>query len=240
MFRRCGASRTLRVDEVFFAYRLDVSTELRALLVDDDPFTRMVLSSLLRELHIDVVAAVGSATEAMETLSANDCEIAVLDLDLGEGPTGIDLAHGLRRIRPTIGIIVLSTYAEPRLIGSKQQAMPVGARYLVKQTMSESEALGDVIADVIRSPLTIQTRSESSGALSELSDSQVDIMRLIAEGRSNEDIARLVFLAEGSVEKAIARIIKKLGVKADRTQNQRVMLAQFYFQVTKAGRGPRE
>ncbi len=217
-----------------------MASNLRALLVDDDPFTRMVLSSLLRELHIDVVAAVGSATEAMEVVSTNDCEIAVLDLDLGEGPTGIDLAHGLRRIRPTIAIIVLSTYAEPRLIGSKQQVLPVGARYLVKQTMSESEALGDVIADAIRSPLTIQASSESSGTLSELSDSQVDIMRLIAEGRSNEDIARLVFLAEGSVEKAIARIIKKLGVKADRTQNQRVMLAQFYFQVTKAGRGPRE
>lgn len=218
----------------------DVDSQIRALLVDDDPFTRMVLSSALRELNIDVVAAVGSATEAMEALSASDCGLAVLDLDLGEGPTGIDLAHGLRRISPTIAIIVLSTYAEPRLIGSKQQELPAGVRYLVKQTIGESETLGDVIADVVRSPLKIQTANTSSGVLSELSDTQVDIMRLIAEGRSNEEIARLVFLAEGSVEKAIARIIKKLTVKADRTQNQRVMLAQFYFQMTKAVHVPRD
>ena len=216
-----------------------VASPVRALLVDDDPFTRMVLSSALRELNIDVVAAVGSATEAMEAVSIT-CELAVLDLDLGEGPTGIDLAHGLRRLNPTIAIIILSTYAEPRLIGSKQQDLPVGARYLVKQTISESETLGDVIEDVVRSPLAGQVDIQAPSALSELSDVQVDIMRHIAEGRSNEEIARLVFMAEGSVEKAIARIIKKLNVKADRSQNQRVMLAQFYFQITKTGRGSRE
>ncbi len=215
-----------------------MSTKLRAIIVDDDPFTRVVLSSALRELEIELIAAVGSATEAMETLSANTCDLAVLDLDLGEGPTGIDLAHGLRRILPSIAIIVLSTYAEPRLMGSKQQVLPAGARYLVKQTISEAESLGQVIADVVRSPLSIQKEDAALGLLSELSDTQVDIMRLLAEGRSNEEIARLVFIAEGSVEKAIARIIKKLGVKADRTQNQRVMLAQFYFQMTKSGRGP--
>ena len=212
--------------------------QLRAIIVDDDPFTRVVLSSALRELGIELIAAVGSATEAMETLSASTCDLAVLDLDLGEGPTGIDLAHGLRRILPSIAIIVLSTYAEPRLMGSKQQVLPAGARYLVKQTISEAESLGQVIADVVRSPLSIQKEDAALGLLSELSDTQVDIMRLLAEGRSNEEIARLVFIAEGSVEKAIARIIKKLGVKADRTQNQRVMLAQFYFQMTKSGRGP--
>lgn len=217
-----------------------VASPIRALLVDDDPFTRMVLSSALRELNIDVVAAVGSATEAMEAVSTHACGLAVLDLDLGEGPTGIDLAHGLRRLNPTIAIIILSTYAEPRLIGSKQQDLPVGARYLVKQTISESETLGDVIADVVQSPLVNKADAQVPGVLSELSDVQVDIMRLIAEGRSNEEIARLVFMAEGSVEKAIARIIKKLNVKADRSQNQRVMLAQFYFQMTKTGRGSRE
>ena len=226
------------MDEVFFAYRLVVSTKLRAIIVDDDPFTRVVLSSALRELGIELIAAVGSATEAMETLSTSTCDLAVLDLDLGEGPTGIDLAHGLRRVLPSIAIIVLSTYAEPRLMGSKQQVLPAGARYLVKQTISEAESLGQVIADVVRSPLSIQKDEVALGLLSELSDTQVDIMRLLAEGRSNEEIARLVFIAEGSVEKAIARIIKKLGVKADRTQNQRVMLAQFYFQMTKSGRGP--
>lgn len=212
--------------------------QLRALLVDDDPFTRVVLSAALRELGIETVATAGSATEAMELLAAGKFELAVLDLDLGEGPTGIDLAHGLRRLAPNIAIVVLSTYAEPRLLGSKQQELPAGVRYVVKQSIGQVDALGEVISEVVASPLESQTKGLSSGALSQLSDSQVDIMRLIAEGRSNEEIARLVFLAEGSVEKAIARIIKKLDVKADRTQNQRVMLAQFYFQMTKAARGP--
>lgn len=205
----------------------------KALIVDDDPFTRTVLSATVRELGAALVAAVGSATEAMVIVKEHSCDVAILDLDLGEGPTGIDLAHGLRRVNPHIAIIILSTYAEPRLLGRKQQDLPTGSRFLVKQSIAESAVLGDVMTDAVRRPLQNTMAIPSTHEVADMSDLQIEIIRLISEGKSNGEIARLVIMEEASVEKAIARIIKKLGVKADRTQNQRVMLAQYYFQLTK-------
>jgi DNA-binding NarL/FixJ family response regulator len=213
-----------------------VITECRALLVDDDPFTRTVLSSALRELGVTVFATVGTAADAMNHAKDVSCDLAVLDLDLGEGPSGIDVAHGLRRLHPNIAIIILSTYAEPRLMGRKQQVLPVGTRFVVKQTISESSSLETVLLDVLRSPHQL-IEPLATSAVHELSDLQIEIIRLISEGKSNAEIARQVIMEEGSVEKAIARIIKKLKVKADRTQNQRVMLAQYFFQLTKASYG---
>ena len=220
-----------------FVYGHRVAPRISALLVDDDPFTRTVLSATMRELDIHVVAAVSSASEAMEVVRSQNVDVAVLDLDLGEGPTGIDLAHGLRRLKANIGILILSTYAEPRLMGSKQQDLPVGARFMVKQSIQEKVDLGTAIEKSAGNPVAQISERISLGILAELSDIQIDIMRHIAQGRSNSEIARLVIMEEGSVEKAIARIIKKLGVKADRTQNQRVMLAQVYFQMTKGTHG---
>jgi DNA-binding NarL/FixJ family response regulator len=64
-------------------------------------------------------------------------------------------------------------------------------------------------------------------------------MRLIAGGMSNAQIAEKLIMQEASVEKAIARLIKQLGVKATREQNQRVLIAQQYHQLTKATHEPR-
>jgi DNA-binding NarL/FixJ family response regulator len=211
-----------------------VISDCRALLVDDDPFTRTVLSSTLRELGVMRVVAVGTSVAAMKVMNEESCDLAILDLDLGEGPTGIDVAHGLRRINPNLAVIVLSTYAEPRLLGRRQLELPVGVRFVVKQSITETMSLASAIDEVVNNPLRPAEVKESPAGVSGLSDLQIEIVRLISEGKSNGEIARLVVMEEGSVEKAIARIIKKLGVKADRTQNQRVMLAQFYFQLTKA------
>lgn len=210
------------------------------MLVDDDPFTRTVLSSTLRELGVVLVATVGTSVAAMQVMSEEKCDLAILDLDLGEGPTGIDVAHGLRRVNPQIAVVVLSTYAEPRLLGRRKLDLPVGARFVVKQSITETSSLGTVINEVLADPLRPSEVENSLESLSGLSDLQIEIIRLISEGKSNGEIARLVIMEEGSVEKAIARIIKKLGVKADRTQNQRVMLTQFYFQLTKAVHDIRE
>lgn len=218
----------------------DVEMKCAALLVDDDPFTRTVLSAVLRELGARLVTSVGTSVAAMQAMNEEMYDVAILDLDLGEGPTGIDVAHGLRRIHPQVAIIILSTYAEPRLLGRRQVSLPTGARFVVKQSISDTSTLERIIHNVLEHPLQHVELAQSLEGVSALSDLQIQIIRLISEGKSNGEIARLVIMEENSVEKAIARIIKKLDVKADRTQNQRVMLAQFYFQITKTAHHIRE
>ena len=72
---------------------------------------------------------------------------------------------------------------------------------------------------------------ESRHILAQLSDAQVDILRLIATGYSNAEIARRLVVNERTVEKTIARLIKQLHVQADKDQNQRVVLTQIYFRL---------
>ena len=215
-----------------------MSNPLRLLLVDDDPFTRLTLSATLTSLKFSNIAQAASVAEAISIAEDAKPQVAILDLDLGEGPTGIDLAHRLREISPRIGIVVLSTYTEPRLIGSKQQVMPDRAIYVVKQSITSSDMLLDAITKSLSSVAYISESAAPPSPLAEFGDTQVAIMRLISAGLSNAEIAESLIMREGSVEKSIARLIKNLGIKASRKQNQRVLIAQEFYRLTKNASEP--
>lgn len=203
--------------------------DARVLLVDDDPFTRVMLRANLEGMGFESITDASSAREALDRAVAFRPKIGILDLDLGEGPTGIDLAHALRRLIPHIGILMLSTYSDPRYIGSNQQDLPDGALYLVKRTVSDDSVLRAALEE-------LTSAQRGSGAFEappldghNLSASQIEVMRYIAAGLTNSEIATRLVIEEGSVEKSIARIIKQLGIKADRTQNQRVLISREYL-----------
>lgn len=210
----------------------------RVLLVDDDPFTRMMLVSTLTNLRCVMVGDAPTAPTAMYMARELKPEIAVVDFDLGEGPTGIDLAHGLRRVSPNIGIVMLSTYEEPRLMGTNQQALPAGSLYLVKKTVVEPDVLERAlrlsIDPLIRDGTLTLTADDRNLTSSKLTDLQIEIMRMVAAGYSNAEIARRRSLNVASVEKAVARLIKQLNLHATPDQNQRVLIAQIYHQLTGA------
>lgn len=215
-----------------------MSNPLRLLLVDDDPFTRLTLCATLMALKFSNIAQAASVAEAISIAADAKPQVAIVDLDLGEGPTGIDLAHRLREISPRIGIVVLSTYTEPRLIGSKQQVMPDRAIYVVKQSITSSDMLLDAITKSLSSVAYISESVAPPSPLAEFGDTQVEIMRLISAGLSNAEIAESLIMREGSVEKSIARLIKNLGIKASRKQNQRVLIAQEFYRLTKNASEP--
>ena len=220
----------------------------RLLIVDDDPFTLATLASTFQSLGLRDVIAVRTAAEAIAELttkrSSTQAIAAVVDLDLGEGPTGIDLAHRLRQIVPQIGIVVLSTYVEPRLIGSRQPALPPRALYVVKQSIDDPRFLLDAVLQSVaqdqagsvagngrRSSGPIARRS--SGPIARLRDNQVEIMRLVASGLTNAQIAQELLMSEKAVEKSVARLIKQLGIATSREYNQRVLIAQEYYRMTR-------
>ena len=220
----------------------------RLLIVDDDPFTLATLASTFQSLGLRDVIAVRTAAEAIAELttkrSSTQAIAAVVDLDLGEGPTGIDLAHRLRQIVPQIGIVVLSTYVEPRLIGSRQPALPSRALYVVKQSIDDPRFLLDAVLQSVaqdqagsvagngrRSSGPIARRS--SGPIARMRDNQVEIMRLVASGLTNAQIAQELLMSEKAVEKSVARLIKQLGIATSREYNQRVLIAQEYYRMTR-------
>ena len=201
----------------------------RVLIVDDDPFARTMLSSVVQGLGFEVVDTVGSFADGLSASRTHTPDVALLDLDLGEGPTGIDLAHAVRRHLPGVGIVFLSTYADPRLLGSVP-VLPDNSLYLTKQEVADTSVLADAL-DTVQGVTGTHSAVREQG-LAELTDSQIDVMRLIAAGYSNAEIARRLVIEEASVEKAVMRLIRQLDVRATRAENQRVMIAQAYFAVS--------
>ena len=202
------------------------------IVIDDDDFTRVTVANALHSPAVNVLGTASNGREAMALLAEDRVDCAVTDLDLGPGPTGIDLAHGMRRINPAIGIVILTSFSDPRLLTSNTLVPPKGSTYLVKQSLSDFEFLVAAVmgASAGDPPSHAQHDCES------LSDSQADCLRLLAYGLTNAEIAKIRVVTEKSIERSISRLAHHFGVEANGTFNQRVGLARKYFTMTGAHR----
>lgn len=212
---------------------------MKALVVDDDDFVRFLLVRTLRTLDVDEVLDCDLASQAMSVARERRPDLAILDLDLGAGPNGIDVAVALRRVLPAIAIIILSSYSDPRLLGASG-ALPDGAVYVSKRELGDVETLRATIERVMEHPAGVRRDDAPKSAGRRLSDNQIEIMRLVAEGHSNSEIARRRSLTEAAVEKAIARLVKQLALTPKSTDNTRVLITQAYYILIGATRVRRE
>ena len=203
----------------------------RLILVEDDAFTRATLGDALVLQGFDVKARVATAAEALAAQKEFDPEVAVLDLDLGIGPTGIDVAIALRFRNPNIGIVFLTTYKDPRLIESNLPNLPEGAIYLNKLEMNSTVAIAGQISLAVLKPLIRRTFPWSrTSPLAALSTLQIEIMKEIAQGLSTTEIARSRGVSEQAIDKSISRISKHLGIPKSADTNQRVQIVRAYFE----------
>jgi DNA-binding NarL/FixJ family response regulator len=197
----------------------------KVLLIEDEDFTRSLLAAALTSTLIEVHAG-HSARYAVETVSNHDIDVAVLDLDLGGGPSGIDVAHAIRQIKPHIGVIMLTSFSDPRLSGPNERPLPVGSRYITKSGLKEINELITLILKTRSHPLS----PEKVNGLTKtsLTDNQVEVFRLVASGASNHEIAKSMDVSEKAVENTITRINDVLGHEKTSSVNPRVQLVRAY------------
>jgi DNA-binding NarL/FixJ family response regulator len=156
----------------------------------------------------------------------------MLDFDLGPGPTGIDVAHALRSRQPNIGILILSTFRDPRLLSTKLPPLPNGSLYLCKQDIDDVRKIVDQLlmvnekrfGQVVRK---IFPKREGTS----LTEMQMDILSLVAKGLTTAEIARQRNVGEKAIENTISRISIQLGIVKDSTHNQRVQLTRAYMRL---------
>lgn len=202
----------------------------RVLVVDNDPFT---LTSLVNALENNQLVVAGRASTAREALVAQregEVDVALLDLDLGIGPNGIDLAHALRARSPDIGLVLLSTYRDPRLLAPGMLKPPRGMAYLSKGDVDDFGRVAALVRAAAMAPLHIRVNRESRPA--NLTESQREVLKMVAEGHSTGAIAASRGVGPKAIEQAISRLAEILGVRRGGSTNQRVLLTRAYLELT--------
>ena len=198
------------------------------LIVEDDAFTRTALVTVVTSLGHGVVGQAATVIAAMDAARATTPDVVLIDLDLGAGPTGIDAAHGLRGLLPDVGIGVLSSYADARVMGRRARPMPAGALFISKRDLSDLAPLDHAIQSAASGGVS---SSEVAARAGDLTDGQLELLRLVASGLSNDEIARRLWLTEPSVRRSITRLLRKLDIEPSDARNARVQLVRVYTQL---------
>lgn len=203
---------------------------LSGVVVEDDDFTRVLMTRAFKSHGFSIQHEGSSPSAALVAIKEFKPDFLVADLHLGPGPTGIDLARGARDHAPKIGVIILTSYQDPRLLRSNLPALPVGSVYITKQEITSEQAIIDAVLRACsnNSEASIRTRV-GNDSIQSLTDNQIELLRLMSLGLSNGEIAKRRFVTEKSVEVAINRLAKTLGVERNQNQNQRVHIAKTYF-----------
>jgi DNA-binding NarL/FixJ family response regulator len=198
----------------------------QVLIVDDDKFVRTSLHGALSNSGFDISGAVSSAKEALAISSSTPVDVALLDLDLGIGPTGFDLALALRKMTPQMGIVFLTSFQDPRFASISGVTAPRGSRYLVK---SEIENISQVISTILQTKhRPFNENVNHINKFEKLTDLQIEVWREVSEGLSSSEIAARRNISEKAVEAILARIYTFLEIKKEKSNNPRILLANSF------------
>jgi len=200
------------------------------LIMASDPFVGMLLSSALDQRGLTRALLTAGVRECMDLCDREHPQVAVLDLDGDPSSATFDLAEDLRRVSPSIGLVLLSSHSDPRWAGA-QRGLPMGAIYLLKSGLNNPERLRAAVHDAREHPLAVSRKGavSTTGDTPRLTGKQVAIMRRVASGYTNTEIARLENQSEGSVEKCIQRLAKALDLPVSPGRNVRVLIATAFF-----------
>lgn len=191
------------------------------------------MASLLAETlrsHAFDVATAGSVQEAREQIDAFDPDMLLLDISLGNGPTGVHLAHALQVTRPDIAILVLTRHPDAASASAEGLTLPDNVGYLRKHMVSDSSYLLDAIEKVFAERSTeVRHDAVEGGRLDGLGEQALRVLRGVALGHSNARIAADCDLSVKSVERWLEVIYRELNLDRSQEMNLRVQAAREYY-----------
>ncbi|QWS33258.1 response regulator transcription factor [Curtobacterium aetherium] len=210
---------------------------MKVLIADDNTIVREGLAALLQGRGHEVVAAVGDGDAALAALAAlGTATVDVVVMDIRMPPThtdeGVRAAVRLKAARPDVGVLLFSQYAEVRWARTLLDVATVGVGYLLKDRVAEvatfieslqQVAAGNVVLDPEVAAALVQAPRPLHDRLERLTARETDVLRLMAEGRSNTAIAETLFLSGGTVEKHVTAVFGKLGLEAAPSDHRRVL-----------------
>ena len=205
---------------------------MRIVLADDDVLLREGLSSLLERSGFDVVGQAGDGADLLRLVRELAPDLAIVDIRMPptNSTEGLEAAREIRETSPDVGILVLSAHAE---VDHAMELLAGGERigYLLKsritnvddliETLERIVAGGSVVDPALVQELVAARRTDNP--LDVLTPREREVLELMAEGRSNAGIGRLLWVTEGTVEKHVHSILAKLRLPETGEDHRRVL-----------------
>lgn len=209
---------------------------MRVAIAEDGVLFRDGLVMLLEAAGHEVVGCTSGGDELIEALASAPADVAVLDIRMPPEPEGgLITAERLRALYPEMGLLLLSHYAETHYL---MRILDIGTErigYRLKEKIAGVDVLSDtlariqageiVIEPVLAKRLVERPRGREEKSLASLTEREEEVLKLMAEGRSNPGIAGQLFVSPKAVEKHVASILSKLGIPPDDTRHHRRVLA---------------
>jgi len=211
----------------------------RVMIASDDAFELTTMSAALRLHGINVVGEASNKVIAENTFRSLQPEVLIIDLTFAD-TKAVEIINAFRKINPILGIVLMTACPDLRLFGVSEKTLPKGVEIVLKRSVADLGVLSFAITQSLE-PSSMGAsaqwvRAHSSlhenafiTVLSDFTDIQVATLRLVAQGLSNSEIAKVRFVSEKSVEQIVARIAQHLKVTPDRSRNLRVVITGEYF-----------
>lgn len=202
-------------------------------MVEDDAFTRSTLVGALEFEGFEVLGPADGAAAAVASFNRHNHDVVLADLDLGSGPSGIELAWLLRKTKPGIGIVFLTSFEDPRLHRSALEQLPTGSRYLIKQDLADRSQISQALRHSVSEGSKIAGLAKKKAEQGQLglTSIQIETLKMVSGGLSNQEIAKQRFVSEKAVEQTIKRLAERFGLST-REKNLRVELTKAYLKLT--------
>ena len=206
----------------------------RILVVEDEPLLRDLIAKSV-EASGFIVSTAANAADAKRAIKVSDPDALLLDIELGPGGTGLDLAEVVGRQFPDIGIVFLTNLPDPRFAGEASAKVSKRHAYLRKSALQSGSELVDAIEAVLRDRVTNEYRHDlaSNRPLSALSQRQIATLKLVADGKTNSQIATIRGTSVRAVESMLSRVFETLGI-APNSSNPRVEAVTRFHKLSSA------
>ena len=211
----------------------------RVLVIVDDAFVMSTLVATLRLHDIDVIGEAKSESMGLNLLRRLQPDVILLDMNIA-GISSVKIAVNMRKENHDIGIVILNNCPDLRFIGESNEDVPAGTKILIKKSIVDFTVLCTAIneskAAAIEKHKVAWINGNASfqekgvlALMAHLTDTQAEVLRLVADGMTNAQIGRTRYVSEKSVEQVISRVAQELHVQPDANMNMRVQLVGEYY-----------
>ena len=198
-----------------------IEKSLDVLVVEDETFTRNIVSEMISKLGHDC-NSVTNVNDALIFINKSKPNLVITDLDLGEGPTGLDLINKIHKDHPEIDLVVLTAHRSPLLIDASFKQLPLNVKYVIKSEIDATNTFEEILRNAIGDKKSSMIQASKNDSEILISKTQAELLQLIAQGLSNQAIAEKRGTTLRAVEALVNRTYEALNLKVNNSRNLRV------------------